>query len=223
VFCDYVIARAVAKMPSLEKIQNELTCNYRPHIIQGRDQIAAMNARAAEERAKSDAIYSQERAQAQLLSEQVYHEKKMHRIEEEERQARIDLMIHTEAEHIRQLSATEVSPIEQIFTDLRRQMGQIAIEMRDSIAKSGFIRGKTAEKAANLVEYFDAMKIQDDYKLREALLRLHAAIGPVGGRDKDTPERSVAEVNQALEEIAGMVQTAKADLLAAPSRFSLIE
>jgi hypothetical protein len=230
-FISEVVSRALAKCPSRERIESQLHADYRVSIPQTPAEYEAQMAQAAIDRANADVEAARVRAkadeeymQASILREQYNHEQRIMRIEEQERQLQIDVMMHAEADHIREQFAQEVSPIEQIFTDVRQQMAEAAIEIQQSIEKNGFVRGKVAQRAAGLVEFFDLIKIQDDYKLRAALLKLHDAVGPVGdARGKDTPLRSAAEVMRALRSISELADNAKDDLLSGPSAFSLIE
>lgn len=230
-FIDAVVTRAISKIPTRERIEAQLHADYRVSISQTpaeyeeqAAQAAITRAQANVEAAKIRAKADEEYLQASILREQYKHEQNMHRIEEQERQLQIDAMMHVEADHIRQQFAQEVSPIEQIFTDVRRQMADAAIEIQQSIDKNGFVRGKVAQRASGLVEFFDLIKIQDDYKLRAALLKLRETLGPIGdARSKDTPDRSTAEVIHALQDISSLVESAKDDLLAGPTAFSLID
>lgn len=145
-------------------------------------------------------------------------------MEEEEKAIQIAAMRQAEAEHARQRLQQMTSPFDEVFTTLRSRLAESAREMLESIQKNGFVRGKVAEKGRGLLELYQLMAAHDDYELRDQLVALRQAIGPVGDdRPADAPERSAAEISDILQQINGLAETAAQDLMEGPSRFSLVE
>lgn len=230
-FIDHVVANACAKMPSRHKIINDLKIDYITALVYGK-------AAAAEDLAKAEQI-NRERQQARiaadeasrvahlqssLLQEQLEHQARIDRIEAEEREAKIEAMRQAEGAHARQQLAEIASPFQEVFSALRRQISEDATEMLASIQKNGSVRGKVAERGRGLLALFDLMAIQGDSNLRQKLVELRQAIGPIGSeREEVYSTRSTSQVVSILEQIREMEREAVAEMLAAPSRASLVE
>lgn len=229
-FSGVLVTRALSKFPTREQIEDNLKADYRVSIAYGREQIAQADANAIIIRAQAEdeanRIKAQKHAeymQDALLQEQFRHDREVNQIEEQERWTKINAMMHAEAEHIRAQFAETVSPIEEAFAQVRQEMAQICADAADSIAKSGFVRGKTAEKLRGLVEFYQLTSIQDDATLLKKLQDLRTAIGAVGDeRTSNTPERSTGEVVTALNGIIDLTKTIKEDLAIEPSRFAFL-
>lgn len=229
-FSDVLVTRALSKFPTRKQIEDNLKADYRVSIAYGREQIAQADANAIIIRAQAEdeanRIKAQQHAeymQDALLQEQYRHEREVNALEEQERWVKINAMMHAEAEHIREQYAETVSPIEEAFAQVRQEMAQICADAADSIAKSGFVRGKTAEKLRGLVEFYQLTSIQDDAKLLKKLQDLREAIGAVGDeRTSNTPERSTGSVVNALNGIIDLTKTIKDDLAVEPSRFAFL-
>jgi len=241
-FAQYMIERVLEKVPSKHTIELVLQADYRVSIIEGQGQIeehylksetiraeaavvrAQAEAKIAIEKAKLNAQLDEEYAQARMLQEQERHNSEMNLLAEQEKRAKIDAMIRAEADHIRQQFAKEVSPIEEVFTQLRKEMAEICLGAAESVKKNGYVRGKTAEKLRGLVEFYQLSSIQEDPVLLQKLQELRKAVGPVGDeRTKDMPERSPEEVIGALKQVIDLQNTIKQDLAQGPSRISLID
>jgi len=230
-FVEYVVANAVSRMPSYEKIQGELGADYITALVYGQEDIAADMARAegiihqiqVEHEAQRES-HQVERLQSDILQEQYQHQRQMNRFEENEREIRIEAMRQAEAEHARNQLQQIASPFQEVFQSLRSQIARDAKEMLDSIQKNGTVRGKVAERGRGLIELFDLMAVQNDYELRSRLQALKDAIGPIGSeRNGNDPERDTNQVVMHLQEIAELEHQAVIDLMAGPSRFGMIE
>lgn len=221
-FTDAVVSAVLAKMPSREKIGQDIQCGYHTALIQGMDDIAREERRAAQIRAEAQALaFDTAKAESELE-----HQRRMNLLSEEEKRVQIETMMKAEAERIRAEMTTITSPLEETFVSLRRYMAETASEMIRSIqSNGGKIHGKTAQKALEtLTALFEMRTIVDDSRLCERLNQLKAAIGPVGeARTKDTPERDTEQVVKSLEAIQSLVESAREDFLAEPSRFALLE
>lgn len=230
-FVEYVVANAVSRMPSYEKIQAELGADYITALVYGQEDIAADMARAegiihqiqVEHEAQRES-HQVERLQSDILQEQYQHQRQMNLLEENEREIRIEAMRQAEAEHARNQLQQIASPFQEVFQALRSQIAKDAKEMLDSIKKNGSVRGKVAERGRGLIELFDLMAVQNDYELRSRLQALKDAIGPIGSeRTENDPERDTNQVVMHLQEIAELEHQAVIDLMAGPSRFGMIE
>ena len=222
-FIELVMGTALNGFPSTEKIENELYADYKTALVYGEQDVAKDQAEA--ERIRQETAEAQRTAylQSSILDEQARHDLAIHQIEEQERQVALDAMFAAEAEHARGQLNEIASPFAEVFKSLRSQIAKDAAEILESIQKNGFVRGKVAERGRGLINLFELLAVQDDKELRESLANLRSAIGPVGNKRTKENVRDVSEVKGILEQIMQLEQNAVVDLLAGPSRFSLIE
>jgi len=219
-FEDAIVERALARFPSRQRIQDDLHADYATAMVYGEQDVAADELVASYLRQQQEIEWAKIRASA----DEAHHQASLQRLEEEAKAIQISAMRQAEAEHARQRLQQMTSPFEEVFTALRNRLAESSREMLESIQKNGFVRGKVAEKGRGLLELYQLMAVHDDHELRDRLVALHQAIGPVGDdRPANTPERSAAEISVILEQIDGLAQTAAQDLMEGPSRFSLVE
>lgn len=228
-FTDMIVASAVSKMPSREKIVTGLYADYSVALAYGQEEIAAEDAAAQlkwqqfeVEKAQLNAQKQEAYLQNSILQEQAHHQAVLNQMDERAKEAKIEAMIAAEAEHARHRLTEMTSPFEEVFLSLRNQLAQDAKEILESVKKNGFVRGKVAERGRGLLEMFDLLAVQNDYELRNKLAQLRAAIGPDRSEDS-TSTRSTGEISTILEEIQGLVFSAKEDLLSGPSRFENLD
>lgn len=223
-YIDAAVAREIAKLPSIERIEEELHADYRVALVYSPSDLEADRLIAEAAREKADAERQAAYLQTTILQEQVDHQNRMQRLEQEEKELKIEAIIRAEAAHARDQLTEIASPFAEVFTSLRRQIASDAAEMLDSIQKNNFVRGKVAEKGRGLLELFDLLAAHDDRELRTRLLDLRQAIGAVGEeRTSAAPERNTQDVVNILEQIKELEHQAISDLLAGPSRFSMVE
>jgi hypothetical protein len=225
-FVDWVVQMAQAAMPTPEKIQAELTADYKVGLIATEydEQIDMAQAQKArdEQRAAKQAAYMQE----SILQEQYNHQARMIAMAEqeksqeiEEREMKLAAMRAAELEHAKAQIAGLKSPFEEVFIALRQQIADDCQEILASMQKNGYVRGKVAERARGLVELYDLMAAHNDKELRAKLVELRSQIGPGG---QDTPARDTAAITGTLEQIMGLAHV-QAEDLAAVSRASFLE
>jgi hypothetical protein len=233
-FRQAMVTIVLSKVPPLEVINQGLHADYRVSVLQGRNQIEAQaienekqRARAEKIKAKAKADSEKLQAEADMAKEQQRHELEMHEMEELEKRAKIEAMISAEAAHIREQYADTISPVEEVFQQVRGQFADICFSAVESVKKNGYVRGKTAEKLRGLVDFYETISIQDDEKLLLKLQELKKIIGPVASeRTENTPDRDMDDVLVALQGIVDLNATAKQDLdeeiKRGPSRAGLV-
>lgn len=223
-YIDAAVDREIAKLPSVDRIEEELHADYKVALVYSPSELEtdAAVGEIAREKAKAErqAAYLQE----SLAQEQYDHQRRMNQFEQQEKELQIEAMMKAEAEHAREQLTEIASPFVEVFSGLRRQIAADAEEMLESIRKNNFVRGKVAEKGIGLIQVFDLLAAHNDHELRGKLIALRQAIGGVGDdRQASAPERSTSEIIGVLEQIKELEHSAAKDLLAGPSRFSLIE
>mgnify|MGYP000982537639 FL=1 len=221
-FVDAVVNHTLSKFPSVEKIQENLKADYRPAVVFSDIDFAALESRIKVERAKADAAAKEAYLQASILQEQYDHVRRMHQKEEQEKDLQLEAMFRGEMERVREMLANVRSPFEEVILSLRDQIAQDAQEMLRSIEKNGFVKGKIAEKAHALLEFYKLFAIFDDHELHDRLMELKKLIGDVGKkRAKNAPPRDIKSIKKTLEKIAdlahaeveSMTKVSRADFL----------
>jgi hypothetical protein len=230
-YTDRVVQCALARFPSRREIEDGLTADYTTALVYAEQDLAADQLAASRiyqqaeiERAETDARKREAYLQAHLLESEIQRQVTMRSLEEQEKRIKIEAMLQAEAEHARQRLQAMASPFDEVFVQLRKQIAADCQSMLESIHKNGYVRGKVAEKGRGLIEFFELMAAHDDGKLRDRLLELKSAIGPVGDeRRTDAPDRDVAEITGLLSQVIDLGHAAAQDLVAGPSRFSMLE
>lgn len=201
-YIDHVVQAALARFPSPREIENGLTADYTTALVYAEQDMAA----------------------DQLAASRIYQQAEIERAEIDARKRQIEIMLQAEAEHARQRLQAMASPFDEVFVQLRKQIANDCQAMLNSIHKNGYVRGKVAEKGKGLIEFFELIAAHDDGELRTRLVELKAAIGPVGdARPAEAPDRDVAEITGLLSQVIDLGHAAAQDLVAGPSRFSMLE
>lgn len=221
-FIDYVVEKAVARVPSPEEIEARLQADYVVSQAFSQEDLARDEINAAAIREQLSLSRELNQIEVSRASEQARAEAWQIQAAQREREIKIEAMLQAEAEHARAQLQSVVSPFAEIFGALRSQMAKDASDILASIKKSGFVRGKVAERGRGLLEMFDLMATHDDRELREKLIALRSQLGPVGTKQTDD-SRDVETIAQTLSEIMQLEKQAARDLAAGPSRFSALD
>lgn len=218
-FVDEVVARALAKFPTPELVRVSLTSDYRCYLAVGQADVARDKAAAERIRAAAAAERETLEARSALAWEETRAAVRISQLEVDERAARIEAIRAFEMEHARAQLASIASPFEELFTQLRSEIAQSAVEMADSVRKLGRVHPNVAERGRRLVDVFDLLATHDDGELRTRLLALRSVL------DRQEPASPVptSQALEALEEVRVMVDRARADFLQGPNRFDMLE
>jgi len=213
-FTDYIISVALTRMPSREKIGTDLQADYSTLMVYGEQDIEA------------DKLAAQRlQLQAQNEYREAEHVDFLRRAEQDERLIALNAMRQAEAEHARQRLQQMTDPFEEVFAELRRRIAEDARSLLESVQKNKFLRGKIAEKGRGLLDIYELMASHTDYELRDKLVMLRAAIGPVGqDRHEDAPDRDAEEIAGILRQVIDLSHNAHQELLSSSaSRFSMLD
>lgn len=219
-FTDSVIARAMQRFPSESDIESKLTMSYHVSLAFGVDELAKAESDAALVAARAAEELAAARSRIASEEERARHEAEIHRLEEAERNARYEAIRQAEAEHYKAQLEENIGPLKEMFLDLRNRMAEAALEMAESVEKSGFVRGKVAQRGRGLLEFFNLMSVADDGDMKAALEKLNAAIGQDADERGTGPARSTEEVKSALQKVITLAEEARAEITAAPTRFA---
>lgn len=221
-FITYIVSKAVSLVPPVELIQSKLQADYIVAIVYGRQDVAEDEAREASIREQIDLQRQMTSIDVSLAAEKARAEVWNIQAAQREREIKIESMFQAEAEHAREQLQAIVSPFQEVFTAMRTQMAEDAAEILESIKKSGFVRGKVAERGRGLIDLFNLMCTHDDRELSEKLNSLKEMLGPAGTKQNDE-SRSIKDIEKTLKEIMKLEKQAAEDLMAEPNRFSFVE
>jgi hypothetical protein len=149
------------------------------------------------------------------------------RLEAEER--RLQAMHEAELAHARQQLEKMASPFQEVFEQLRAQIHQDVIEIAHSIQKNGYLRGKVAERARNLIETFRLLNAHGDDELEAALGDLRARLVKLEAprsKEKEQHSYDTQAVVQQLEAIKSITHQAAVEVArraATPTRARALE
>jgi len=178
---------ALRQFPTREQIEQDLWVDYKPALVLGAADIEADLVARDRLRTEREEIRGQQ-AEQRCLREM--------RLEAEEK--RLRAMHEAEMEHAREQMARTVSPWDEVFQQLRAQMYQDAVSVLDSIRRNGYLAGKVALKARNMVKTFRMLNAHDDAELEGKLSELRAALDarPPNGSSKLDVSRITGALNQ---------------------------
>lgn len=222
-FIDAVVNSALAQFPTAEKIQAELNADYQVGVIYtdyDQEKVALASQMAYSKAKLENELANLKVTQAQ---EEFNHTLRMNRLEQQEKEAAIEAMMMAEMQHAKSQLEAIRAPFEEVFITLRSQVAVACDEIKDSLDKNGFLKGKVAERAAGLVELYDLLAAHNDKELREKLVDLRARIGGIGeDRGEDEPARSPEAIRKTLTDIINMANL-EAEELSHLSRAAFLE
>lgn len=221
-FVDYIVAKAVALIPTEDEIEEKLQADYVTAMVYGKADVARDEADAAAIREQIDLNRKLTQIEVSRAAEAARAEAWNIQAAQTERELKIEAMMQAELEHARAKLKTITSPFEEVFTALRNEFAEQAEAILANIKKNGFVRGKVAEKGRGLIEMFDLMCTHDDRELRYRLEVLKSSLGEAGTK-QDADTRNVDVIKSTLEEIIELSSRAAQDLIAEPNRFTSLE
>ncbi len=235
-FVDYIVARAIAKLPSREAIEAGLYVDYRTALVLGQadieaDALARERLRQEREREAMELRAEQEHQALELRQKQmaIWEKEQEARLRIAAEEAKLRAMHEAELEHARQQMREMVSPFQEIFDQLRAQIHDNVMEILDSVRKLGYVHGKISnERIPGLVELFKLLNVHGDDELEAALQELQARLsaappaGDSGKRDRVRDSESIAAQLQAIANLTlESAEAVKRSLR--PSRASVLE
>ncbi len=176
-----IVAKALGKLPSPERIQETVKATYRTGYLLNQADVIRQNQQA---KAESQAIRQKELALSQA-------EQKMW------------AMRQAEMQHAREQLQEIASPFSEVMSKLKTQIYDDVMSLKAIIDERGYLPGRAGEKAKGLRELYNLMALQSDAKLEEALKALDTALIPTGDKKvKGVSKYDVLAISSALLEIA---------------------
>jgi len=239
-FVDYVVRRAVSRIPSKNALNAGLYVDYRTamvlsgadvesevlrqeHLQTAREQeLAKQQAARAEARTRED----EEWAKQQQFQLEVEEQERLTQIRLEAEEKRLQTMHEAEIKHARQQLEAMVSPFQDVLDQLRSQIHLDVAEIAASIQKHGHLRGKVAERARNLIDAFQLLNAHGDEELGQALGELRGQLVKQPAASKGKSIYDTQAVLQQLETIKDITHQASVEVArraATPTRARALE
>jgi len=199
-FIEYVVQKALSKMPLPEEIQAQVKIDYSTSILYGEHEVAAEDAALAQAKAsKAEADQAAYEAQHQLW--QMQHEEEILELTQE---AKIEAFKHAEMEHARQQLAAMGSPIQDALDGLRATLYDAVGNLVTGIRKNGGFRGRASDKAAELYQMWKELNggLLQDATLEAALENLNGTMTSYKSASKELRETQIGDITAQLTEIA---------------------
>ncbi|MGD9099244.1 MAG: hypothetical protein PVF45_02110, partial [Anaerolineae bacterium] len=241
-FVEHVQERATARIPAGEDLAGGLYVDYRTALVLSGADLEAeylRRERTRTERERERARQAEVQARAHTAQEREWAAQRQLalEVEEQERQVemrlqaerrRLQAMHEAEMEHARQQLDRIISPLDEVFQQLRAQIHRDVTEITASIERNGHLRGKVAERARNLVETFRLLNAHGDEALESALddLKERLAQRPVVEQGKKAPRYNTEAVLGQLSRIKVLTHQAATDVAqraARPTRARALE
>src|SRR5215813_72035 len=233
-FENRVVKSVLDAFPTEEEIRSKLTLRFQVGVILLGSEMLREQRHAAEERRRIEQVESERRieqlhlnATERAIQQQMWTDQESVRLrlaaEEEDRRREAEVK-----ERIRQMkldAAREklqetLSPLQEGAAQLRAQIYESAVAMREALEKHDFLPGATAKKARNMTRWFRLMNFQSDAELDQLLNDLERLAAKPAGKNKR--RASNVAVREALDNIIQLCYR-DAHELGRPNRLAALE
>jgi len=233
-FENRVISSVLNAFPTEEELRSKLTLRFQVGVILLGSEMLREQRLAAEERRHIEQVESERwieqlrvNATERAIQQQMWTNQESTRLrlaaEEEDRRRETEVK-----ERIRQMkldAAREklqemLSPLQEGAAQLRAQIYESAVAMREALQKHDFLPGATAKKARNLTRWFRLMNFQSDAELDQLLVDLERLAAKPAGKNKR--RTSNAAVREALDNIIQLCYRDALEL-GRPNRLAALE
>lgn len=199
-FIEYVVQRALAKMPLPEEIQAMVKIDYSTSILYGESEVATEEAAiATAQAAQAEANALKVKADHEVW--EVQHEEELLELSEK---AKIEAFKTAEMEHARQQLAEMGSPIQDALDGLRATLYDAVGGLVAGLQKNGGFRGRASDRALELYNMWQELNgglLKDD-ALEVALENLNAKMVSYKSASKDIRDTQIGDITSKLAEIA---------------------
>jgi len=221
-FVEYVVQRALGKMPLPEEIESKVRIDYRTSILYTGSELEQEAAEFAQARAEK-AQARQLEAKATQVAFEVETET---RIAKSQADAKIAGFKRAELEHARLQLAQMGSPLDEALDGLRSSLYESVQALLAGLRKNGGFRGKASGKASELLAYWQTLNggLLQDEELESALLDLDSEMKSYNGQTTTAArEASIGDITSQLVEIATLTAESARRLQNQDSRASALE
>jgi len=198
-FVEYIVQRALGKMPLPEEIEAGVKIDYKTSILYSEAEIAVEQA-ALEQAQAQRAQAHLERTEARQAEFELELDR---RVEQGKAQARVEAYRRAEIEHARAQLAEMGSPIQDALDGLRANLYDAVNTLLNGLRKNDGFRGKASAKAADLYAYWKRLNggLLQDNGLEQALAGLDREMTRYQIAGKDTRSTHIGDIEAQLTEI----------------------
>ncbi len=233
-FENRVINSVLNAFPSEAELRSKLTLRFQVGVILLGSEMLREQRLAAEERRRIEQVESERRieqlrvtAAEREIQQQMWAEQESARLklaaEEEDRKRESEVkerIRRMKLDAAREKLQETLSPLQEGAAQLRAQIYESAVAMREALEKHDFLPGATAKKARNMTRWFRLMNFQSDAELDQLLNDLERLAAKPAGKNKR--RASNAAVREALDNIIELCYR-DAHELGQPNRLAALE
>jgi len=233
-FENRVINSVLNAFPSEAELRSKLTLRFQVGVILLGGEMLREQRLAAEERRRIEQVESERRieqlrvtAAEREIQQQMWAEQESARLklaaEEEDRKRESEVkerIRRMKLDAAREKLQETLSPLQEGAAQLRAQIYESAVAMREALEKHDFLPGATAKKARNMTRWFRLMNFQSDAELDQLLNDLERLAAKPAGKNKR--RASNAAVREALDNIIELCYR-DAHELGQPNRLAALE
>jgi len=233
-FENRVINSVLNAFPTEEELRSKLTLRFQVGVILLGSEMLREQRQAAEERRRIEHVESERRieqlrlnATERAIQQQMWTDQESARLrlaaEEEDRQREAEVkerIRRMKLDAAREKLQEALSPLQEGAAQLRAQIYESAVAMREALEKHDFLPGATAKKARNMTRWFRLMNFQSDAELDQLLNDLERLAAKPAGKNKR--RASNAAVREALDNIIELCYR-DAHELGQPNRLAALE
>jgi len=214
-FIEYVVQKALSKMPLPEEIESGVRIDYRTSILYSESEVEAEVAAVAKAEAElAKAKAEQEKANLELWTA------------EQEARAKVEAFRRAEIEHARQQLAEMSSPITEAMDALKASIHQAVADLLSGLQRNGGFRGRASAKAAELLQTWRQLNggLLQDEQLEQALIDLDAKMKAYQAAKPTARDGHIGDITSQLTVIAAQtVEAARKLRRSGPTRASALE
>jgi len=229
-----VISSVLNAFPTEDELRGKLTLRFQVGVILLGSEMLREQRQAAEERRRIEQVESEHRidqlrvnATEHAIQQQMWTDQESARLrlaaEEEDRQREAEVkerIRRMKLDAAREKLQETLSPLQEGAAQLRAQIYESAVAMREALEKHDFLPGATAKKARNMTRWFRLMNFQSDAELDQLLNNLERLAAKPAGKNKR--RASNAAVGEALDNIIQLCYR-DAHELGRPNRLAALE
>src|SRR5262245_29010152 len=233
-FENRVISSVLDAFPTEEELRSKLTLRFQVGVILLGSEMLREQRLAAEERRRIEGVESERRieqlrvnATERAIQQQMWTDQEKARLrlaaEEEDRQREAEVkerIRRMKLDAARERLQETLSPLQEGAAQLRAQIYESVVAMREALEKHDFLPGATAKKARNMTRWFRLMNFQSDAELDQLLNDLETLAAKPAGKNKR--RASNAAVREALDNIIELCYR-DAHELGQPNRLAALE
>jgi hypothetical protein len=198
-FVEGVVRATLARMPGPKRIEEQLVLDYfTPAVVKP--------AVLAEELARRDHVRQERRHEAEVAEAQ--HRQQIELLalgSSAEAEARRAEMQRQRLERLRQQAESTTLPLQQVLEAMRREVGETAQDLLNTLKEHGGLRGRAGERARHLVDSVSMLGALGDQTLMGFVHEAAGLSQSVPGEKNEQTQARVAALTATLNQIGTLL------------------